>query len=357
MAIGTTVKVGFDGTAVKQGLAGMTGMFRRFGGMLGGLGKQVGIGALRQGGVMAADLLTRLVTAVPEGIKETMDWAGNLTDMSAQAGVSVSKLVLMEEALRLAGASAKDTSMMLSRLKDNLYEAEKEAGPAREALMKLGLFLPDYKDLKIDDAFELIGRQVSQLPNDFEGLESIMADLFGARMGYKMIRFFRDFEGGMRQAENNVGVFARRLDATAGGYDKMSDALGRFQMRWRETMSIIIDQVTGLFGDDWVDQLFDFMSPEKLRQTIVYLREQISSLFTGDLLKNSLKEAGRMIGEGIRESLGMDKGIMGLFSQSSATPRGGEKLSPMMASIEANTRMTTDMLRHIYRNPKPAVAA
>lgn len=338
MAIGTTVKVGFDATQVRAGFAGLKGMFA---GAMRGF-RQVGIGAARQVGAGVTDLVGRIVMAIPQGIKETADWAGNLTDMSAQTGVAVSKLVLMEEALRLAGASAADTSRIISVLADNLNEARMAEGPAREALNKLGFLAEDFADIPIDKAFEMIGKRAAELPKDFRGLEGIMADIFGARMGYKLIRFFRDFDGGMAQAENNVGTFARRLDATAGGYDQMSDALGRFQMRWRETMSIIIDQGTGVFGTDWVDSMFDSLSPEKVRQSLVFLREEISGLFKGDGFSGIFKGIGRSIGEGVMESVGdsipfgTSGGLFNMF-KGNKKAEGANEISKLISQGETQT--------------------
>jgi len=332
MAIGTTVKVGWDASAVKSGMGALRGAF---GGVFRGF-RQVGIGAARQVGAGMTDMLGRVVMAIPEGIKETMDWAGNLNDMSAQTGVAVSKLVLMEEALRLSGASARDTSMMVSRLAENLNEARDATGPARDALNKLGFLAEDFANVPIDKAFEMIGKKAASLPKDFRGLEGIMADLFGARMGFKLIRFFRDFDGGMKAAENNVGAFANRLDTTAGGYDQMSDALGRFQMRWRETMAIVIDQASGVFGTDWVDGMFDSLSPEKVRQSLVFLREEIAGIFSGDGLSGIFKGIGNQIGDGIKESLQSINplGTMGNFIRSlggGKPPTSGGDLSQLIS--------------------------
>lgn len=343
MAIGTTVKIGFDASQVKAGFSALTGMFN---GAMRGF-RQVGIGAARQVGAQVTDLLGKVIMAIPQGIKETADWAGNLTDMSTQTGVAVSKLVLMEEALRLAGASAADTSRIISVLADNLNEARMAEGPAREALNKLGFLAEDFANVPIDKAFEMIGKRAAQLPKDFRGLEGIMADLFGARMGYKLIRFFKDFEGGMAQAENNVGDFARRLDATAGGYDQMSDALGRFQMRWRETMSIIIDQGTGVFGTDWVDAMFDALSPEKVRQSLVFIREEIAGMFKGDGFSGLFKSAGRAIGEGIMESVG-DKIPFGTSGGLFDFFKGGKKDSaPDLSKLISQGETQTGLLRQI----------
>jgi hypothetical protein len=308
MAIGTTLKVGFDAAAVRKGFAGLGGMF---GGAMRGF-RQIGIGAARDVGARMTDLLGRVLMAVPQGIKETLDWAGNLTDMSAQTGVAVSKLVLMEEALRLAGASASDTSRILSTFADNLGEAMREAGPAQEALRKLGFKMTDFKGIGLDEAFEKVGRRAGQMSWGVGELESTMADLFGARMGFKLIRFFRDFDGGMKQSINNVGPFAARLDSTATGYDKMSDALGRFKMRWRETMSIVIDETVNMFGDDWVDQMFDFLAPEKIRSLISNVKDGLKEISSGDFWKGLMNDLGRAIGDGIKASIGDTFSLKGL---------------------------------------------
>ena len=55
MSINTTVKVGFDGTAVKSGLKNIGGMFGKF-------SKEVGIGATRKVGELGTDLLGKTLS-------------------------------------------------------------------------------------------------------------------------------------------------------------------------------------------------------------------------------------------------------------------------------------------------------
>ena len=336
MAIGTTVKVGFDASEVRKGFGAIRGFFgdslRRIKSDFGKIGDTAR--RVRDIWAIIGDLMMSPL--------ETMDWAGNLTDMSAQTGVAVSKLVLMEEALRLAGASANDTSRIISTLADNLNEARDSTGPARDALNKLGFLAEDFANVPIDKAFEMIGKRAASLPKDFRGLEGIMADLFGARMGFKLIRFFRDFDGGMKQAENNVGKFANRLDASAGGYDQMSDALGRFKMRWRETMAIGIDAVTRMFGTDWVDQMFDGLSPEKVRQSLTFMREELAGFFKGEGFSGMFRNIGREIGEGVMDSLrdtipfGTSGGLFNMFKGAKSSDSSGD-LSKLISQTETQT--------------------
>jgi hypothetical protein len=320
MAIGTEIKVGFDASAVRKGFAGLGGMFA---GAMRGF-RQVGIGAARDVGARMTDLLGRVLMAVPDGIKETMDWAGDLDDMATQTRVSVGRLVLLEEALRLSGAQAKDTSLMISRLANNLEDARNSTGPARDALNKLGFLAEDFANIPIDKAFEMIGKRAAELPDDFRGLEGIMFDLFGGKMGGKLIRFFRNFDAQTKQASKNVGDLAKRMDANAAAYADAGDKLDRFTWRWKELMAMVIDAgADDMIG--WADGFFESMSPEKIRATFAFLREEVAGIFKGDGISGMFRGIGRSIGEGIAESLkGMSAGslIKGMFTGGATASTG-----------------------------------
>jgi hypothetical protein len=302
MAIGTTLKVGFDAAAVRKGFSGLGGIFS---GAMRGF-RQIGIGAARDVGARMTDTLGRVLMAIPSGIKDTTEWAGDLDDMSVQTGVSVERLVLLEEALKLAGVGMRDTSRTISVLKDNLEEARNGMGPAREALNKLGFLAEDFADIPIDKAFEMIGKKASALPDDFRGLEGALSDLFGAKVGLQMIRFFRNFDQQTRQASKNVGGFAVTMGKSAQRLADMDDRLDRWKQRWRELMFVAADALDATAGVDGSDALADkvmgFMSPERVRQSMVFLRESLAGVFSDDGLSEMLRSTGRLMGEGIAES-------------------------------------------------------
>lgn len=302
MAIGTTVKVGFDATAVRAGFGALQGMFS---GAMRGI-RQVGIGAARQVGARATDLLGRILMAVPEGIRDALEYGDELNDLSANTGVAVGKLIELQEALRLGGAEFRDTNKVLAKFKQNLDEAKEGAGPAREALHKLGLRMTDIKELSLEQAFEKIGRQIGSLPADMVGLEDAMSELFGFAAGAKLRGFFRNYDENIERARKNTASFAESMGNSAGSYGKMNDAIGRFQMRWIQTMGIVIDEARALFGDDWIDELFDFMDPAKVRAFLSQIKAGATEMFdyfAGGGFKSMFRDFGKMIGEGIMESL------------------------------------------------------
>jgi hypothetical protein len=65
-------------------------------------------------------------------------------------------------------------------------------------------------------------------------------------------------------------------------------------------MAMIIDAGSeDMIG--WADGFFESVSPEKIRATFAFLREEVAGLFKGDGIGGMFKGIGRSIGEGIKE--------------------------------------------------------
>jgi hypothetical protein len=304
--LGTTLKVGFDASKVDSGLGGLRGKFGR-------TFRQIGIGAARQVGAQATDLLGRLLMAAPKALMETADWAGNLTDMSVQTKLTREELVLLEEKLRLAGASAADTSMIISRMSKSIYEARTENGAAAESIRKLGFTVDEFNGMDPDQVFYTIGQRVSDLGNDFEGLEGIMSDIFGARMGYKLIRFFKDYQKNSALAEKNIGGLGKNLDKSADDIDDFSDAISRFDIIKKQAGLIGLESLIKLTGGSGgLNKLLDDTNIDNwLRPPIEDLTALLGTIFDDikekgvvDTVRDLAVDLGRALGQGIKESMG-----------------------------------------------------
>jgi hypothetical protein len=339
--IGTTVKVGFDSTAVGRGMSNMGRMLGR------GIGR-IGIGAMERVGHRVTDLMGRIVMAIPDSLRETADWAGNMNDMAMQTGMSVESLVLLEEKLRIAGASANDTSRIISTLNSRVHDAATENGAAADAFRKLGINIQDIAGSNPEQAFNMIGQRVAELGPKFKGLENIMGDLFGARMGFKLIRFFRDFENHSNLATKNVGEFAKYMGGDAVmKIDKFGEGMERIGTFRRQLTTMAMDEVLRFPGGaDATNKMFDFLDPEKIRPKVtelfsmigrnleVFMSQDISASF-GDIFRN----IGKQLGEGIKESFGDSmslKGILGFKTAAKNSPSG----DPIAVLKESNKLLT-----------------
>jgi hypothetical protein len=182
-----------------------------------------------------------------------------------------------------------------------------------------------------------------------------MADLFGARMGYKLIRFFRDFEMHSLLAEKNIGKFADFMGGSGAlKIDKFGEGMERITTLRRQMTSIFMDELLrGPGGSDFSNSIFDALDPEKLRPKIqalvsslgrnleVLMGGSLEGASFGDIFKN----IGKQFGEGFKESLNMNPLIpifgKGLF--------GGDNKSTSQVFDPENKRHTS-LLERIEQN-------
>lgn len=355
--IGTTLKLGFDGTSIGRGLKSVSGLLGKF-------GKEISIGASRRIGEGMTDTLGKIITAIPSAISETMDWAGELADLTNQTGMATDKLVEFQELLRLTGVDSATTGKMIFTMTKNVKDAARDGGDLADGLKAIGLEAENLQSMAPDKMFETITKRIGELnkttttpikvTNPITGevttkfveltekmkdLEKFGSDLFGSKMGYKWIGVAKDFDAAMAQARNNVGALGQAMSGgVAGQIDTLGDALGRFENFKRSLSSMAITEVMRVTGPGGIDKAFNFLDAEKLRPKVqelismlgrnleVLLSQDLSKSF-GDLMKN----LGRAFGEGIRDSLKISvKDFLPSFGGGKPTASNSTTVAPLI---------------------------
>lgn len=361
MAIGTTVKVGFDGNAVSKGLASLTGKFRALGGVVGRMGRQVAIGGARRTGATLIGLISDIVMSIPNKVTELETLSASIRNIARDSSMAESEVIAMMKALELSGMNTDLAADTFREFATKMGEAMKEVdSEPMKALMDLGIFQNDIKGRGLGEQIQLFADAIKNFKGSQQDLAFIMDRFLGGDLGLRAISFFQDYNSKMEEGRRLTDNYSKQMVRATSKLQELTKLKSVISQKFAETIlaSINLNPSSPAYLVKKLENLDISGYAEKLAPIMQGMIEDPIGMFRKafEWLREEAKKIGNYIGQGIKESLGLDKGIMGLFSQSSATPRGGEKLSPMMASIEANTRMTTDMLRQIYRNPKPAVA-
>ena len=316
MSINTTVKVGFDGTAVKTGLKSIGGMFGKF-------SKEVGIGAARKIGEIGTDILGSLVQQFADVPGMFMNYTGDLVDLSTKTGESIEKLQLLQEAFRLAGIESVDTGKTIYTLHKAIADAKDEAasgtkGPILEVFDKLGIAVSDIMNLKPVDQIEAIFNALND-PITAPYIEQILQTLFG-KSGQGLLQAFRDnFPSTMEQAGKNLGEFGKMTTEQAKGFEHLGDVIGMMDL---VKMKLFRNLLLGIFGADigetaavQLEKIFDEIG--KSGESLQKFGESVKTLFGhyGDIgfeasikeiwtwLTNKIDELGSALGESIASGL------------------------------------------------------
>lgn len=298
-----------DTAAVKRGLSSIRAGFSRLGGMMRGLG-----------GLMKKSLLP--VVAILGGLavafKKVAEEGSELSDMEVQTGVAVKDLVLMKEALRMAGAPIKDTSRMLSMMAANIQEARFQSGMARDALVDmLGIDVADIQGLRMDEQFKMILERIRDAGDELPRLEMAMEGIFGARMGFGILRLAKDLDVNWAKAAKSSENYGKFMGANAQKLDSLADSLGRIGMLFKEVtgrllMLLPIEKIADAIQNFNITPIADFLGAflqdpfGKIMDGFTLLKEKVGEFATAfvQVLLDKADEIGKKIGGAIMGGLG-----------------------------------------------------
>ena len=369
MSINTTVKVGFDGTAVKSGLKNIGGMFGKF-------SKEVGIGATRKVGELGTDLLGKTLSFFAETPAMFMDYAGDLKDLSTLTDVSVNKLQILQEAFKLAGVGSIDAGKSIGLLAKAIYEAQQqvasgEGGDMVTLFDSLKIGIGELSRMKPDEQIERIFAAMRDANMPMGQQFDVMQKLFG-KGGIRMLQAFRDnFAETMKQAESNLGSFGKMTNEEIAGLEALGDEIGRIPV---VKMQVFRNLLNGVFGSgagssaaDQLKKIFDSMvaGGDKvqafgaiLRNTFEYIGQNGFDQLFKDVqasIGNFATDIGDKIGKSFSAAVdnyfqGTALGsMMSKTSTPSATPptvqQQFEKNNPLLVPL----LKMADMLQRIYR--------
>lgn len=150
------VNLSVDTAEFKRALTEAERLSKRFAGVLGSTMK-TGALALATGAAAATAGLVALT-------KSSMDTISAQVDLANRVGASVAAIQTLQEAAKLSGASQESLAKTLGTLNDKLGEAARTgAGPAHEALQRLGLSARALSQMDADERIKALSDRMAEL--------------------------------------------------------------------------------------------------------------------------------------------------------------------------------------------------
>lgn len=142
-----------------------------------------GASALAAKGLAA---ITAAGAAMAYAIQSSITSVSDLQDAAEALGLSAQNLQYLQQSAQLAGVSSEELNSSLRRMQANLGDAFiKGAGPAVDALNKLGLSAKDMVNLGADEQMKRLAEEIAKLPTPAER-SAVAMDLLG-KQGPKLL--------------------------------------------------------------------------------------------------------------------------------------------------------------------------
>jgi hypothetical protein len=165
---------------------------------------------------IAVRAVAGVVTAGFDHFRQALDVGGELNDLSANTGVAVGDLVVLQQEFANAGKTAEDIGPVFGKMAKTL-----QSGSAADTVAKLGIKLEELKKKTPAEQFRTLGTAINSVRDPSERA-AISMELFG-RSGAELLSLFSS--DGFGDAANQVGSQAQLLARDAALFDDVSDKL------------------------------------------------------------------------------------------------------------------------------------
>ncbi|TSA32139.1 MAG: hypothetical protein D4R65_10090 [Verrucomicrobiaceae bacterium] len=188
----------------------------------------------------ALKLALNQVTAAFAEVKKAIDLGGELSDLSARTGQTVSDLVVLQQAFRNAGIDAGATGQMLNLLQKSLTGVNENGEPTSNAFERLGLSLESLKSQSAVQQLESLSAAFTEIQNPADRTRIAMG-LFG-RSGGQMLAVLSD-SSAMGVARQQVGSLGDTMEKNAAAFDKLGDSWDAIGLRMTQLFAGIAEEV------------------------------------------------------------------------------------------------------------------
>lgn len=168
------------------------------------------------GAFLAIRAAAGVVTAGFEHFKQALDVGGQLNDLSANTGVAVGDLVVLQQEFANAGKSAEDIGPVFGKMAKTL-----QGGSADDTIKKLGINLEELKKKTPAEQFRALGTAINAVQDPSQKAAASM-EIFG-RSGAELLSLFSS--DGFGEAATQVGSQAQILAKDAALFDDVGDKL------------------------------------------------------------------------------------------------------------------------------------
>lgn len=202
MALGATLKVKMDTSAVSRGLSGMKAKVGKAFGAI----KKIGLAAFGAIAAAAAGLAAAAVSAT--------NFVRSVEMVALQTGMTTKEVLDLQHAFSLVRIDAEGAADVMSEFQKRLGEARMGQGEAIIGLKKLGISLSSLEGLSTMEAFERILTAVKT--EALDGWDAVLAmdKMFGSK-GFELLRLAKDYKALMASARKETEGLASQFADTS----------------------------------------------------------------------------------------------------------------------------------------------
>ena len=163
-------------------------------------------------------------------LKDAFDLGGRLSDLSAQTGVAVDQLAILQQAFEDNGVAADSIGSVINKLQRSITDFGAGLSTQSRAFERLGITFDQIKHKSPLEQFNMVQNAIAEMTDPTMKAATAM-ELFG-RAGGDLMALFQD-AGAIEKASVTMGSSAEILRKNAERFDRISDLLNRASVKFQ----------------------------------------------------------------------------------------------------------------------------
>lgn len=172
----------------------------------------------------AVDLAFTSAQAVVQSFGEALDLGGRLNELSARTGESAGKLLVLETAFKNAGLGADTVGTAINKLQNFMQDATNGGDKQVATMNRLGISLADLQGKTPTEQMQLFADKIAAI-DDPTQRAATASDVFGDKLGGKLLPLLTDFSPAIEDARDKVGSMEQVMDENAATFDAAGETV------------------------------------------------------------------------------------------------------------------------------------
>jgi len=165
---------------------------------------------------------------VAKGFSDALDLGGRLSELSTRTGEAAGKLLVLETAFKNSGLEASQVGQVINKLQNFMQDATNGGEKQTKVMRDLGITMADLAGKTPSEQMEVFAKKIAAIEDPTQRA-AMASEVFGEKIGGKLLPLLVDFSGNIEDARSKVGSLEQVMNENADTFDKFSESIDAVQ--------------------------------------------------------------------------------------------------------------------------------
>jgi len=191
---------------------------------------EIGFGKIAAGVTLAgvatkaASMAINAARAVVQGFSDALNLGGRLSELSTRTGEAAGKLLVLETAFKNSGLEASQVGAVINKLQNFMQDAANGGEKQTKVMRDLGITMADLAGKTPSEQMEVFAKKIAAIEDPTQRAATA-SEVFGEKLGGKLLPLLVDFSGNIEDARSKVGSLEQVMNDNADTFDRFSESI------------------------------------------------------------------------------------------------------------------------------------